>query len=89
MRYFGNDSDGFTMTDLLSLIIVLTTVSLVFIGVFYTEYTESIKVALRYLKIPFWTVLGSYFGIGVIVHSIPFASKSYRKVKTMLKRDDK
>jgi hypothetical protein len=81
MRFFGNDSDGFTLTDLISLIIVLSTITLIFIGVFSPVYLDRIKLALGYLKIPFWTVLAFYFGAGIFLKTFPIA----KKVKAYMK----
>jgi len=84
MRFFGNDQEGFTMLDFLSLIVVMTTILLIFISVFFPFYRDPIGSALCYLKIPFWTVLGFYFGTGAILSTIPIAQKTYAKIKTMI-----
>jgi hypothetical protein len=88
MRHFGNDSDGFTMVDFISLIIVLTTIVLIFIGIFLPEHSARVGEYLEYLKIPFWSVLASYFGATIIIRSIPFVKTSYTKLKTMMKKDE-
>jgi hypothetical protein len=86
MRHFGNDNDGFTMVDFISLIIILSVFTLIFIGVFLPDYIDRIKILLRYLKVPFWSVLAFYFGAGVVLKAIPFTRLTYKKVKVKLTR---